>query len=319
MRERRLYATCLCAFAVPAVVLLPRAGWVTAAVGCVVAMSLVILLRRLRGGADAISLAARTRAGRTALRLLWCWNLLMLGAGARLLCGVYPNGSAVIGLLLLLLAAYAAGRGTETALRAGAIGLFFAAAILGTVILFALPQTNAQWLAPQPFSGGAELPWLAAPLLGVWLLRGAEKKPLGWCLGGAVTAVAAALVTAGTLSPQVARQTAFPFYAAAKGVGVLGAMERFEPLVSAALTVCGFCLLGLLCAVNDGIRKTLAPARKIGGAPLNFVLGGTCLWLSALVPTAVLAAGNTTFWVLLPIVLLSVENRKKFKNFRKNA
>lgn len=314
MRSRQLCATAFCAFAVPAVVLLPRAGWLWTVVTCVVVGALVFALRALRGEGSLAEAAAATPGGKAALWALWAWNLLLLGAAARLLCGLYPGGGAIIGLLLLLLAAYAAGKGVETVFRVSAVSFFFLVGLFALLDAFALPQLRAEWLEPVTRADGTLLPWALVPLAGVWLVR-ERTKPLGWCLGGGVFAVLAALITAGSLSPRVAAGLDFPFYDAAKSVSVLGAMERLEPLVSAALTAGGFSLLGLLCAVNLELWRVLVPGERRWGTPLNFLAGGTSLWCSALVPAAVFAAGNTIFWGLLPIFLLLIENQK---NLRKN-
>ena len=318
MCSRQLCATAFCAFTVPAIVLLPRVGWLWTVIVCLAVTALIFLLRLLRSEATPAESAARSAAGKITLWALWAWNLLLLGAGARLLCGVYPNGSALIGLLLLLLAVYAAGRGTETVLRVSAISLFFLAALFALLYAFALPQTRAEWLRPFWHADGALLPWALVPLTAVWLVQ-ERMKPLAWCVGGTLLAVLAALVTAGSLSPRVAVGSDFPFYDTAKSVSVLGAMERFEPLVSAALTAGGFSLLGLLCAVNRELWRVLVPGEMRWSAPLNFVGGGSGLWLSAALPAALTAIGSTIFWAVLPICLLWVENQKILRKIEKKC
>lgn len=317
MHSRQLCATCLCAFSVPAAVLLPRVGWGWTAIGCVSVSLVIFVLSHLRGETR-LTAAAVGKSGRMVLWAVWGWNLVMLGASARLLCEIYPNGGAVIGILLLLLATYASSCGEKRVLRVGAVGLFFLAAIFGTVILFALPQTKAAWLRPQSLREGTLLPWLLVPLIGVWLAR-ERTRPIGWCIAGSSLAISAAVITIGSLSPQVVRGMEFPFYAAAKSVVILGAMERLEPFVSAALTVGGFCLLGLLCAVNKTLWQVLCPQKKYWSEALNFVGGGSFLWIAASIGQTVFAVGNTIFWGLTPFVLLLIENRKKIKKIRKNA
>ena len=318
MRSRQLCATALCAFSVPAIVLLPRVGWLWTGAACLVVAALVFVLRGLRSEANPAESAAKTLGGRVALWALWAWNLLLLGAGARLLCGIYPGGGAIIGLLLLLLAAYAAGKGVSIVLRVSAVSFFFLTALFAVLYAFALPQLRTDWLAPVTRIDWTLLPWALVPLTAVWLAQG-RTKPLGWCIGGAIFAVLAALITAGSLSPKLAGAIDFPFYDAAKSVSVLGAMERFEPLVSAALTAGGFSLLGLLCAVNRELWRVLAPNALRWSAPLNIVGGGSCLWLSAALPAAFIATGSTIFWAVLPICLLWVENQKNLRKIEKKC
>ena len=143
------------------------------------------------------------------------------------------------------------------------------------------------------------------------LLLPGDRKGKGWCFwlgGGALLALLAALVTAG--------MGAEDFYTASKSVSVLSAMERLEPLVSAALTMGGFCILGLICSVNERIFS-LWGVRKYGGF-LNFFPAAGFFFLTEKLPSALLAGGTAIFWGFWPFLLLSIENSKKLKKLSKN-
>ena len=149
---RQLCALTLCAFTVPAVGLLPRAGWLWAGIAAAVAAGLLAagaVLCRKNGG-SLVELAAQSGCGRWCLRLLLIWNLLALGTAARYLCEVYPGSGAfpLVGALLLLLAAYAAGKGVSAVVRAGAICFFFFVALYALLFGFSLPQMRAAWVKP---------------------------------------------------------------------------------------------------------------------------------------------------------------------------
>lgn len=313
---RRLYALGFCAFLVPAVLHLPSAGWLwtaAASVLCALLLAVLIALRRkcCHGLAE---IAGRSALGRSALLLVLLWNLLLLGSAAGELCAAFPKGNTfpLVGLLLLLLAAYAAERGEAVVLRVGAI-VFFALLIFFAFILgFALPKVHFAWLAPQTAVDWKRLTTVLCPTVVLYLGSSEEKaKCAPWLLLGVVFATLCAAVTAGSLSPAVASEEAFPFYAAAKSVSVLGAMERLEPLVSAALTAGGFCLLALLCAANGRILSAFLPKAEKFTALLNFALGGSTMWLAKLLPSAVIAVGTTIFWGIFPIITLSLGVRKK--------
>lgn len=313
---RRLYALGLCAFLVPAVLHLPSAGWLWTAVASILcALLLAVLIALRRKCRHALSeIAARALIGRCALVLVLLWNLLLLGSTAGELCAAYPKGDTfpLIGLLLLLLAAYAAERGETVVLRVGAI-VFFALLIFFTLILgFALPKMHFAWLAQQPSVNWKRLTSVLCPTIVLYLGGSEEKsKCAPWLLLGIVLATLCSAVTAGTLSPAVASEKAFPFYTAAKSVSVFGAMERLEPLVSAALTAGGFCLLALTCAANGRILGAFFPKAEKCTALLNFVVGGSAMWLSKLLPAAIIAGGTTIFWGIFPIIALSLGARKK--------
>lgn len=313
---RRLYALGFCAFTVPAVLLLPRAGWLwagLASVGCALFLGVLVVLRRQCGHGVA-EVAGRTAYGRVCLLPALLWNLLILGATARQLCAAYPTGTPfpLVGLLLLVLAAYAAQRGEGGVLRAAAV-VFFALVVFYALILgFSVPKLHFAWLAPQRNTDWRLLPSVLCPAV-VLYLGGAEAKgkPLPWLALSAAFATLCAAVAAGSLSPAVTAGEPFPFYTAAKSVSVLGAMERLEPLVSAALTAGGFCLLALLCAANGRIVAAFLPRAEKFTALLNLALGGGAVWLSGMVPPGITAAGTAIFWGLFPFFTLFLGSRKK--------
>lgn len=314
--SRQLCALTFSAFTVPAIMLLPRLGWLWAGAASLGAAVAVGLLVRLGFGEKTAQSVSRHTLGKCLLAALLLWNVLALGATARLLCQSYPNGTPLIGLLLLLLAAYAASKGRRVVLRTGAIVFLLLVALYAVLIGFSLPDLRVRCLAPQRSADGRLLSAALLPVCGVWLAAGEKKRaPVGWLAGGVTLALLAALVTAGGISPQVAAREAFPFYTAAKSVSIFGTLERLEPLVSAAVTAGGFCALGLLCCLNETLLTLLLPrtAQASPMQPINFFGGGACLWLAEVLPSALTAVGSTIFWGLVPFLLLLLEKTKKFK------
>ena len=302
--SKQLAALTFCAATVPSILVLPRAGWLWAGLAVLLAGSLFLLARPLGPLPEQPG-----KATKWLLFPLLLWNFAALGATAKVLCGAFPNAGPLIGLLLLLLAAYAAGNGTHIVLRTGAVILFLLLLIYGTLMAFSLPHLEPSRLTPVLWTDWRLLPSCLVPML--TLLLPGEKKGKGWIFwlgGSALLAALAALVTAGLGAPD--------FYTASKSVSVLSAMERLEPLVSVALTLGGFCLLGLICCVNEKI-SALSGAKKAAAFP-NFFLGALFFFLSDEVPSGWLAVGTAIFWGFWPFLLLSVEYSKKLKKNRKN-
>ena len=313
---RRLYALGFSAFTVPAIMLLPRLGWLWALIAAAAGaawLAFLIYLRR-KNPLPAAAVAAKTAAGKIALAGIVLWNLLQLGEISRLLCMAYPTGDAfpLVGLLSLLLAVYAAQKGPKVIARVGAIVFFFLIALYLLLLGFSLPTVRTDWLKPMLRPQWILLPAVFTPVSVLYLSRGETGKPTLWLIGGVLLTVLAALMCAGSLSPEIAASERFPFYTASKSVTVLGAMERLEPLVSAALTAGAFCLLGLLCCVNTEILSELMPKSEKLSALANIVLGGSSLWLTAVLPAWCLSLGTGIFWGILPLGILLVGTAKKY-------
>ena len=321
---RPLYALGFAAFTVPAILLLPRTGWlwatISAAAGAAV-LGILIFLRR-RCGKSLVRIAAATTAGKIALFAALLWNLFALGRIAAYLCRAYPSGDAfpLVGLLLLLLAVWAAQKGGGAVIRTGAIVFFFLIGFYLLILGFSLPDLRIAWLKPDLRPDWIALPAALTPatVLYLWEGGGTERRPALWLLGGVLLALLAALVTAGALSPPVARREAFPFYTAAKSVKLFGAMERLEPLVSAALTAGGFCLLGTLCAANEKTLSIFFPQPNKFTALANALIGGACVWGADVVSEGFFALGMGIFWGIFPLLTLFLGSRKKIeKNIKK--
>ncbi len=198
MRDRQLCAVTLAAASVPALLYLPRLGWVWATAAAAISALLLGLCGRrcAPGGLTEVIPAAFGRAGRAVLALILLGGALLLGGAARALCAIYPEsrGGPLTGLLLLLAAAYAAERGEETVLRSGAILFFFLTAVEAVILGFSAVQVRAAWLAPQtgrvPF---AAMTVALSPMAVLYVRGGAQRdgrlarggdRPL--CGGGTV-------------------------------------------------------------------------------------------------------------------------------------
>ncbi len=284
---RQYAALGFCAFTVPAILFLPQCGWVWAGLAALV--TAIVCL----GGPVSVP-------NRLISTLLLLWNCLLLGFFARRLS--LQADSHLPGLLLLLLASYAAGR--HTLPRVAGVVFFFLTLMYGTLLVFALPRQDFSALAPKADCDWTLLPYALAPTALLYLCK-ERGKPALWLLGGGLLAVLAAVVTQGL--------RASDFYTAAKSVSLLGTMERLEPLVLAALTAGGFCLMGLLCTLNEkltGIKNA---------AVLNLALGLGGYLLVPQLPDELIALGTAIFWGLLPFGLQFVGFLKNFKKSEKSA
>ena len=311
--SRQLGALGFCAFSVPAVLLLPQVGWLwaTLAAGAVAALLLWALHLQRKNSLPLAQTAAQWRIGKGLLIMALIWNLLLLGAAAKALSGIFPDGknTPLVGLLLLLLAAYAAKH--RRGARVAAILFFFLLGLYGLLFGFSLTELRRAYLAPLHQVAPSQLSAALAPLCLLYLSRGRGKGAAIWCMAGVALAFVAAFMTAGILSPAVASQQDFALYEAAKSVSIFGVIGRLEPLVSAALSLGGFCLLYLVCAANGEILQALFPEKKTKNFLINFFAGAVGIWLCGYLSAPWIALGTAIFWGFFPLGTLLVGSRKK--------
>lgn len=298
MQSKQLSALTFCAATVPSILLLPQAGWLWAGIAATISALLVFFLQRCE--------IQRTPIWRLSQLV---WNLLALGATAELLCSAFPGGTLLLGILLLLLASYAAAKERNVLLRVGAACVFLLIILYSMLLGFSLPKLSVGQFAVNTNVTWSVLPVALTPMLSLQLRDREERVHPLWLCGYVVFTVLAAVVSAG--SPD--------FYTAMKSVSLMHVMQRLEPLVSVALTIGGFCLMGLLCAVNEKLISEQYSNRKNIAMPLNFLAGGAGLWLSNLLGDAFFAIGTAIFWGVLPLLAQSLEKRKKFEKNENNA
>ena len=289
--SKQLGALSFCAATVPSVLFLPQVGWVYAGAAIIIVSILFCVASNFP--------ICKTR--RILIALL-VWNFVALGATADAICAAFPDGNALIGILLLLLAAYAAGK--NRILSVGAAALFILLILYSMLIGFSIPKM--QWQT-RPLNWQI-LSTALTPMLCLFLRRDHERPRL-WLIGAILLTVLVAAATG----------PADSFYTAMKSISILGAMERLEPLVSVALTIGAFCLLGMICTVNETIISKLFASKKNCTDFANFFLGGVGIYLSRVLGSTVLAIGTAIFWGLIPLLPLLVEIGKKLRKNKKNA
>lgn len=305
-RQRRAWT--LCAAGVPAAAGCAGIGWQWALLGGAaagLAFLLCALLHERTGGrslrSNCLSGFGQT-AGRGICATAALWQLLALAALVR--AGGYafpetgdPDGA---GLVLLLLAAWAAGKGSRIPARCAGVLLPVLGGIYALLLSCAAGEIRAEWLRPWGTARAALLPcaWLLLPGA-VWYLDAPERdgKPGGGAAALLLGPAALALAAAGVMSPRLAAAGAQPFYEMTRGLTLSGAVGRPEPLASAAMLLGYFCAEALLlCSAASALG--IEGGRKVWGLAALAALGSRLRLPDARV---FWAAGAAIFWALLPI------------------
>ena len=269
------------------------------------------------------------------LYLIWCELLLALRlrlCAQRLLSAGYRDGSlwfflaVTAGLTLWMglgkLAAFA---------RAGQVFLAVLLVTGGAVLLLSAGQVRLERLLPLSWEEGVATLWGSLPAAGLlsWGLCGAfltgqvarsEDKGrwhwIFWGVGGCILLALAQGIIVGNLGTQLAGQLEAPFFALAKSIGVEGAFQRVESVVSALWTLSDLAMAGLLLFALRIQWKEIAAGTERKGAAVLLLLavllsaglfpggGETALWSRYIVPMGnlVLTLGAPALLQLLLLV-----------------
>lgn len=309
-------------------VTLPLAGrgaWLAPAAAIPLVLLGGWLLGRMSGALTALP-------GRAAGVFYMVWALLLAGLRLRLCAQrLLGAGNRDGSLLFFLLAAaamtawMAAGR-LDAFARAGQLFLTVLLTAGGVVLLLSLSRVRAERVLPlwngdvlpvlqaAPAAAGA-LGWGAFGgfLLGRTEKRGPERDWHGyfWGAGGCLLLTVAQFILLGNLGPALAGRLEEPFFTLAKSVGVEGAFQRVESLISVVWTCSDLTLAVLLLFAAGEIFGAVTGRPPSGvlrcaGALLGTVLaltlfsgGRTRIWSEKIVPT-----GNLILGLALPAALL---------------
>lgn len=280
------------------------------------------------------------------LLLYIVWGLFLLSLRLRLCAQrLLASGERDGALWFFLLSAAAVllwmGRGKLAAFaRAGQLFLTALLLTAGVVLGLSLFQARPERLLPLWWSEAGPVLRAALSAAGVmgWGLflpflmgdvrdQGENKNWhwLFWGLGGALLLAAAQAVILGSLGPALAARLDNPFFALAKSVGVEGAFQRVEGVVTALWTFADLTMGGVLVFALRAMTAELLPPKALpwipwaavvlgtAGALVLFPAAGTAeLWNRRLVP-----AGNLALGFLLPALLWMGE--RLFRRRRKTG
>ena len=318
--------------------LLPGAGkgaWLAVILAAPLVLAAGWLLGSLAGreglAASTVGLLGRW-AGGLVLLLYIVWGLFLLSVRLRLCAQRLLASGERDGALWFFLLSVAAvllwmGRGKLPAFaRAGQLFLTALLVTAGIVLGLSLFQARPERLLPLwwdeagpvmqgALSAAGVMGWgLFLPFLMGEVRDQGENKNwhwLFWGLGGALLLAAAQAVILANLGAGLAGRLENPFFALAKSVGVEGAFQRVESVVTALWTFADLTMGGVLIFALQAMAAQLLPEKALPWTPWAAVLLGTAGAL-ALFPALGLAeewnrrqipAGNLILGFLLPALL----------------
>lgn len=248
-----------------------------------------------------------------ALELIWLTVFLGGIAKSASTCWT-ENAFPVIPIVLLLLGAFASGRGGIPAARVGATLLWLVVPILSIVAIAGTADVNTDWIRMKleiPSSMLVSL--LLIPCLCAFLPQ-ESTSGVRWStaiLGGA-SVIGAALVD-GIMGNSAAVQASNSFYELSKSINLFGIAERFEALIACVLTASWFALFTLILSVVYHLSEDLVSS---GGKYGVWVVAVAGALLMCIMPngSGFVAIGNLIFWGFLPVAtqgIVDAKNKQK--------
>ena len=217
----------------------------------------------------------------------------------------WPTGRdfPVVPLTLLFLAALASYRGAQGACRVSSVLFWLIAALYGILLTFGSKGLKMAYL--KSAYGAVNMQFLFVLLIpAVIRFIPREHSPIlrwsGLLVGLAF--VILSLWAVGCLSAPVAKILPWPFYEAGKSVGVLGAAERLESLISVAATVGFFSLYSLLLSAAGHLGENIRSG--LGGKAV-VAAGAVCAMLTCIpveIPVTLMVLLGVFLWGILPFV-----------------
>lgn len=250
------------------------------------------------------------------------WLTVTLAALADWSADAWPTGTdfPVVPLTLLTLAVFAALNGPSGASRVSGVLFWFLVLLYGTVLAAGSKNIKPEWLIPKWENPDASMLFvLLIPAAAVFLPR--EKgKALHWVFPGILLLyVAVTLWTVGTISPKVAGEVTWPFYESSKSLSLFGVAERFESLVSVAMTMGYFSLYSLLLSGVGHLAENYRPGWGKRGVVVGGVAAGVLVLLAQQPQPVVLVIITLAAWCLLPLFGAFTELWKKSKKDEKTT
>ena len=236
------------------------------------------------------------------------WLTVFLGKIAQISTGCWESakGMNFIPAFLLALAAWTANKGLHRSARVGVTLQWLVLPVLAVVLLSGTVDVHLKWIRTEwEIPDGTLVAILLFPCAMVFVpLDGKRLRYSGFLLG--VVAVVSTVLIQGILGSGISGNTIYKF---SKGITLFGIAERFEALISCALTIGMFAFMVLILSMIQYLTKKVFPAFAEWGIWLYAAVayGVMCIlpnnqWLMPL--------GGVIFWGLLPAVTQGIGSQK---------
>lgn len=282
--------------------LLSGGSWMCTAVGGIAGAALMWCVWR-----------SRWRPTKWQCPILIFYIVILLGQLLHRTSESWPVGDndPAVALIILFLGAWSASKGVSAAARTGTV-LFWVVLVLYLIVFgTGTMEIRLEYLMPRwEITDALGFAVFGLPVASVCLLAQGEKAGTRSVLP-ALFATVASIITAGVLSPGIAAATPNAFYETCRSLNLLGVARRFEPLISAGMTVGWFVLISLFLSCCGALTHKLFPGRGRYG-----------VWIAAVFAAVIKLCGlhiwpwlpvflGALFWVGFPLLAQGLEREKK--------
>ncbi len=233
------------------------------------------------------------------------WLVVVMSAMLRWSASCWPTGRSfpLVPLTLLILALFAAWDGALRASRTTSVLFWFIALLYNVVLAAGTKNLTLTYMIPRlQLPGGSLIMLLLLPSVGAFLPCKKRLRILPLLLIAAFSVVVSAW-TIGTLSPMAAKAVEQPFYVFSRSLSLQGIAERFESLVSVALTMGYFTLFVYLLSGVYHLTEDIFPGQGKKGIAIAGAAAAALMLAAPNIPEIIMAAGAFALWILLPVIV----------------
>ena len=260
--------------------------------------------------------------GRWLCAVQYVWLIFVLASVGRWITGSWSGGNVypVVPLVLLALAAVSTHRGSGNAARAGSVVFWLIGLIYSAVVAAGAGKVEPTELIGLDRKLDLRLVViLLVPALTACLPGNERKVPVSALTGIGVFAVLLSILITGALSVPVALREDAPLFEWVEGLSLAGTLQRFEALVSVALTMGWFALVSFLLCVAGQLADSIKRGSNRRGIWIAASAGSLTMLTRLSEATSVIGIGSAVMWVVVPGIMAIGGTRKKLKISKNNA
>ena len=244
----------------------------------------------------------------------YIWLVCVLGSVAPWASESWSSGDVYpwVPLILLALGCASALQGMENAARVGSVLFWLAMLVYAGVLVAGVGVAEGIELTCKEGRMDERLiVALLIPALAVFWKDRSGSVPVSALMGVLIFAVLLSVQITSALSLPVAVNAEMPLHKWVQGLSLAGMLRRFEAIVSMALNVGWFALLGYLVSVAGKLANVVKDGAYSKGCWVAAVGAGVIIAVREGIEPRILVLGSLVAWFVIPLILALTGKKKK--------